>query len=178
MSGCVTGARHAGDVTVAEPPRTPTGFLLHGTCEVAAYGEPVPYDAAPAPRTPTEPLQLPDGMPARDLLTAVGAARTAGGAALRLVGHGSSGVAVLSLALHQRRLGLQVDEVVCVAADGQDDPVSGGPLGAPGPPPRPTRVRLVPGTSSVSRSWTDDAAAAWRAAGWDVEVGAAQEPSR
>lgn len=116
-------------------------------------------------------VELPDRMPAGAVLAAVGEARTRpGGTALRLVGHGSSGVAALSLALHQRRLGLEVDEVVCIGAHGQDDPVSGAPLGAPSPPRHPTRVRLVPGPHPASRAWTDETATAWRAAGWHVEV--------
>ena len=87
---------------------------------------------------------------------------------LDLEGHGSSGVAVLSLALHQRRLGLEIDHVACLDARGEDDPVSGGALAVPGPPRVATRITLVPGRDDASVSWTAATAAAFRAAGWPV----------
>lgn len=111
---------------------------------------------------------LVDGLTREQLLTAVGDARAATDAPLDLEGHGSSGVAVLSLAIHQRRLGLEIEHVACLDARGEVDPVSGSPLAVPPPPPRATRVTLVPGHDEASIAWTDQTAAAFRQIGWPV----------
>jgi len=113
---------------------------------------------------------LPHGLTGPELLRAVAAARDRAAVpdALTLVGHGSSGVAVLSLALHQRRLGIGIAHAVCVGASGEEDPVSGGPLPDPAPPRTATRVTLVAGGDPASIAWTRRTATAWRAAGWPV----------
>ncbi|WP_141013535.1 hypothetical protein [Nocardioides sambongensis] len=129
----------------------------------------MPYDAAPAPADAGAPVVLPDGLSRADILAAVGAARLSRpDRALTLVGHGSSGVAVLSLALHQRRLGLVLAAVTCRDAADDHDPISGAPLPAPGPPRHPTAVTIL--TASGSR-WAEGTAAAWREAGWEVTLG-------
>jgi hypothetical protein len=111
---------------------------------------------------------LVDGLPREQVHAAVGDAREAGGA-LDLEGHGSSGVAVLSLALHQRRLGLDIAHVACLDARGGDDPVSGGPLAVlPRPEAVATTVTLVPARDEESVRWTEQTAADLRAGGWDV----------
>ncbi|WP_188111335.1 hypothetical protein [Nocardioides antri] len=122
-------------------------------------------ETQPIPR----PLVLVDGLTREQLLTAVGDARVASAGPLDLEGHGSSGVAVLSLAIHQRRLGLEIAHVACLDAHGEIDPVSGQPLAVPTPPEVPTRVTLVAGRDEASVAWTDQVAAAFRAAGWPVE---------
>lgn len=119
----------------------------------------------PIPR----PLVLVDGLTREQVLTAVGDARVATAGPLDLEGHGSSGVAVLSLAVHQRRLGLEIEHVACLDARGGADPVSGQPLAVP---PLPTgvttRITFVPGRDDGSVTWTAATAAAFRAAGWLV----------
>lgn len=151
---------------MAEPPRSLTGFLLHGTWVATPYGGRMP----PGPDGPA--LVLPDGRSGPDLLRAVAAARASAPRpdALTLVGYGASGVAVLSLALHQRRLGIGLGHAVCIGASGEDDPVSGAPLAPPAGPRTATRVTLVPGTDPDSADWTARTAAAWAAAGWPVAV--------
>lgn len=127
----------------------------------------VPYADQPAPRPP---IVLVDGLTREQILEAVGDARATSPAPLDLEGHGSSGVAVLSLALHQRRLGLEIAHVACLDARGEDDPVSGLPLAVPTPPKVATRITLVPGRAESSRTWTAATAAAFRAAGWPVDL--------
>jgi hypothetical protein len=128
---------------------------------------PVEHDAQPSPR----PLVLVDGLTREQLLAAVGDAREAGGP-LDLEGHGSSGVAVLSLAVHQRRLGLEIAHAACLDARGGDDPVSGKALVVPPRPPQvSTHLTLVAGRDPASLAWTDQTAAAFRAAGWPTTVG-------
>ena len=151
---------------MAEPPRTLTGFLPHGTCGSDPTVVPVPHEDPPSPR----PVVLADGVTREQLLAVVGDARVAASGPLDLEGHGSSGVAALSLALHQRRLGLEIDHVACIDARGEDDPVSGQPLAVPTPPRVPTRITLVSGRDEVSVAWTDQTAAAFREAGWPVTV--------
>lgn len=122
-------------------------------------------DAQPTPR----PLVLVDGLTREQILSAVGDARVASGAPLDLEGHGSSGVAVLSLAMHQRRLGLEVAHIACLDARGEDDPVSGRPLAVVRRTDSvATRCTLVPGRDEASVAWTDQIGAALRAAGWSV----------
>lgn len=112
---------------------------------------------------------LVDGLTREQLLTAVGDARVSTDGRLDLEGHGSSGVAVLSLAIHQRRLGLAIEHVACLDARGGADPVSGRPLAVPPPPAQvDTRITFVPGHDEGSIAWTDRTAAAFRAAGWPV----------
>jgi hypothetical protein len=127
----------------------------------------VQSDAQPTPR----PLVLVDGLTREQILTAVGDARDSGGP-LDLEGHGRSGVAALSLAVHQRRLGLEIDHVACLDARAGEDPVSGRALVVPSRPPQvATRITLLAGRDEASVAWTDQTVAAFRAAGWDVSGG-------
>jgi len=126
----------------------------------------VPYDDQPTPR----PVVLVDGLTREQLLAVVGDARLAGDAPLDLEGHGSSGVAVLSLVLHQRRLGLEIAHVACIDARGEEDPVSGRALAVPTPPRVATTITLLAGRDEASQSWTAVTAAAFRDAGWPVTV--------
>ena len=113
-------------------------------------------------------MVLVDGLPREQLLAIVGDARVTSDAALDLEGHGSSGVAVLSLALHQHRLGLEIAHVACIDARGGDDPVSGRPLAAPTRSRTSTQLTFVAGRDEESQTWTAATAAAFRAAGWPV----------
>ena len=113
---------------------------------------------------------LADGLTREQLLTLLGDARVAADTPLDLEGHGSSGIAVLSLVLHQRRLGLEIDHVACIDARGEDDPVSGRQLAVPAPPKVTTRITLLAGRDDASLVWTAATADAYRAAGWDVTV--------
>lgn len=92
---------------------------------------------------------------------------------IALAGYAAAGVAALSLALHQRRLGIGLSEVTCVAAGpGMADPISGQSLPADIPAPATgTTITLVPGDETASVAWTEQTAAAWRDAGWPVELG-------
>ncbi len=153
-------------VTVAEPPRTHTGFLLHGTCGSDPTVVPVQSDHEPNPR----PVVLVDGLTGEQLLAVVGDARVVTNGPLELEGHGSSGVAVLSLAIHQRRLGLEIDHVACIDARGGEDPVSGRPLAVPPAPQVATLITFVAGRDEASAAWTATTADAFRAAGWPVDV--------
>jgi len=126
----------------------------------------VQSDHEPSPR----PVVLVDGLPGEQLLSVVGDARVATSGPLDLEGHGSSGVAVLSLAIHQRRLGLEIDHVACIGARGEVDPVSGCPLAVPPAPQVATRITLVAGRDDESVAWTAATDAAFRAAGWRVTV--------
>ena len=127
----------------------------------------VPEDAAPADRPP---VVLVDGLTREQVLEAVGDARATSDVPLDLEGHGSSGVAVLSLAVHQRRLGLRIAHVACLDARGEHDPVSGLPLPPPTPPRVATTLTFVPGKDDASRTWTAATATAFRAAGWPVDL--------
>lgn len=119
---------------------------------------------------------VPTWQDGRDLLRSVRFARESAvhpPDQLAVAGYDAAGIAALALALHQRRLGIGVSEATCVAAGpGMTDPISGQQL--PTTPPAPmaeTAVTLVPGDEPASAAWTEQTAAAWRAAGWPVERG-------
>jgi hypothetical protein len=118
------------------------------------------------------PLVLPHGLTGAEVLRAVAEARAAAlePDSLTIVGYGASGIAALSLALHQRRLGIGVAHAVCIGASGGDDPVSGRPLAVPTPPRTASRVTLVPGDDAASVAWAERTAVAWRDAGWPVHL--------
>ncbi|GAA3656994.1 hypothetical protein GCM10022237_16360 [Nocardioides ginsengisoli] len=82
---------------------------------------------------------------------------------LSVVGYGEAGIAALSLALHQRRLGIGLRRVTCVdgAAD-LLDPVSGQPLAAPTPASVETAVDVV----ESDGDWAQTTVTAWQAAQW------------
>ncbi|NGZ99438.1 hypothetical protein G5V59_00485 [Nocardioides sp. W3-2-3] len=102
----------------------------------------------------------------RDLLRSVRYARESSvhpPDALSVVGYADAGIAALSLALHQRRLGIGLTRVTCVDG-GPDltDPISGQPLGDAVPVPVETAVDVVDGDGD----WATRTVAAWTAAGW------------
>ncbi|MEH3033180.1 MAG: hypothetical protein PGN07_03840 [Aeromicrobium erythreum] len=81
-----------------------------------------------------------------------------------LVGVGLGATAAVSLLLHQRRLGLDLGQVVAVeTAWDLDDPISGHPLPEPGPAVPTTRVDLL-GDDPATTEHAD----AWRDLGWEV----------
>ncbi|GAA1538399.1 hypothetical protein [Nocardioides humi] len=85
-----------------------------------------------------------------------------------VVGYGAAGIAALSLAQHQRRLGIGLSRVTCVdGAAGLDDPISGRPLAEPGPAPVATEVDVV---DTAGADWARATVEAWRAAGWAASL--------
>lgn len=82
---------------------------------------------------------------------------------LSVVGYDAAGIAALSLALNQRRLGIGLTRVTCVdgAAD-TVDPISGRPLPAPSPAPVETAVDIV----EADGGWARTTVLAWQDAGW------------
>ncbi|TNM48327.1 hypothetical protein FHP29_02150 [Nocardioides albidus] len=89
---------------------------------------------------------------------------------LSVVGYGAAGIAALSLARHQRRLGIGLRRVTCVdgAAD-LDDPISGRPLEAPGAVPAAveTAVDIV---ASDDPGWAQQTVESWRTLGWTATL--------
>ncbi|MDQ6525417.1 hypothetical protein RB608_17475 [Nocardioides sp. LHD-245] len=85
---------------------------------------------------------------------------------LAVVGYGEAGIAALSLAQHQRRLGIGLRRVTCVdGAAGLTDPISGQPLDAPAP--RPDKVATeVDVVATGDGDWATTTVTAWQAAGW------------
>jgi hypothetical protein len=90
--------------------------------------------------------------------------------ALSVIGYDDAGVAALSLALHQRRLGIGLARVTCVdALPGTSDPISRQPL--PESPAAPaetveTKVDVVAGADEAAAAWARRTAEDWQAAGW------------
>lgn len=82
---------------------------------------------------------------------------------LSVVGYDAAGIAALSLALHQRRLGIGLVRVTCVDG-GPDtlDPISGQPLPAPATAPVETAVDVV----ETDGDWARVTVSAWQAADW------------
>lgn len=81
-----------------------------------------------------------------------------------VVGYGAAGIAALSLAQHQRRLGIGLSRVTCVDGSADlTDPISGQPLAAPAPAPVDTAVDVV---ASEDAAWAQATVSAWQAAGW------------
>ncbi|WP_436700449.1 hypothetical protein [Nocardioides sp. BYT-33-1] len=87
---------------------------------------------------------------------------------LSVVGYGAAGIAALSLAQHQQRLGIGLRRVTCVDGAGDvGDPISGRPLGAPvaRPDSVATEVDIVDVVAS-GNDWAGATVTAWQAAGW------------
>ena len=86
------------------------------------------------------------------------------GEGVLVVGVGRGATAAASLLLHQRRLGLRLEHVVCVDTSwGAVDPISERALPKPGPVVPPTRVDLV-GDDPASL----DRAQEWARLDWDA----------
>ncbi|WP_418058613.1 hypothetical protein [Pimelobacter simplex] len=106
----------------------------------------------------------------RDLLRSV---RYARGSAvhppdqLSVVGYGAAGIAALSLAQHQRRLGIGLRRVTCVdgAAD-LVDPISGQPLGVPAARPDRVATEVDVVVPAAGGDWAETTVTAWQGAGW------------
>ncbi|KRC48707.1 MULTISPECIES: hypothetical protein [unclassified Nocardioides] len=106
----------------------------------------------------------------RDLLRSVRYARESSvhpPDALSVVGYADAGIAALSLALHQRRLGIGLTRVTCVDG-GADvlDPISGQPLPEPAAAPVETAVDVV----EADGDWAATTVRAWQAAGWAADL--------
>jgi hypothetical protein len=106
----------------------------------------------------------------RDLLRSVRYARESSvhpPDALSVVGYADAGIAALSLALHQRRLGIGLTRVTCVDG-GADvlDPISGQPLPEPAAAPVETAVDVV----ETDGDWAATTVRAWQAAGWAADL--------
>lgn len=86
---------------------------------------------------------------------------------LSVVGYDAAGIAALSLALNQRRLGIGLARVTCVDG-GPDllDPISGQPLPAPSPAPVETAVDVV----ETDGDWARATVGAWQGAGWSATL--------
>ncbi|GAA4822519.1 hypothetical protein ACFQ0K_16085 [Nocardioides caeni] len=114
---------------------------------------------------------LPRWSDGRDLLRSVRFARESSvhpPDALSVVGYGEAGIAALSLALNQRRLGIGLTRVTCVDG-GADlaDPISGQPLNDPTPTPVPTEVDVV---EAADPAWASATVEAWSTAGWTASL--------
>lgn len=102
----------------------------------------------------------------RDLLRSVRYARESSlhpPDTLSVVGYDAAGIAALSLALNQRRLGIGLARVTCVDGGADTlDPISGQPLPAPTPAPVGTAVDVV----ETDGDWARATVLAWQDAGW------------
>jgi hypothetical protein len=109
---------------------------------------------------------LPTWVDGRDLLRSVRYARASAvhpPDQLSVVGYGEAGIAALSLAQHQRRLGIGLRRVTCVDGAAElTDPISGRPLEAPSPAPVDTAVDVV----ESDGDWARATVTAWQAAEW------------
>lgn len=112
----------------------------------------------------------------RDLLRSVRFARESSvhpPDALSVVGYGAAGIAALSLALHQRRLGIGLVRATCVdgAAD-LEDPISGASLDDPVAVDVETAIDVVDVGGS---GWARSTVEAWRSAGWAASLVPAEQ---
>lgn len=113
----------------------------------------------------------------RDLLRSVRYARESSvhpPDGLSVVGYADAGIAALSLALNQRRLGIGLVRATCV--DGRPDvvdPISGHPLDNPPAAPGTTvttEVDVVDSADEAASTWAGQTVAAWQAAGWSASL--------
>ncbi|MFC7501027.1 hypothetical protein [Nocardioides sp. GCM10030258] len=89
---------------------------------------------------------------------------------LSVVGYGDAGIAALSLALNQRRLGIGLVRATCVDG-GSDltDPISGQPLVATASPVE-TEIDVIDSLDAAASTWATDTVAAWQGAGWAASL--------
>ena len=110
----------------------------------------------------------------RDLLRSVRFARESSvhhPDALSVVGYGDAGIAALSLAQHQRRLGIGLVRATCVdGRPGVEDPISRRPLEAPAAAPVETSIDVIDSTDPDASAWAAATVDAWRATGWDATL--------
>lgn len=109
----------------------------------------------------------------RDLLRSVRYARESAvhqPDGLSVVGYAEAGIAALSLALNQRRLGIGLVRATCVDG-GPDlgDPISGQPL-VPVGSPATTEVDVIDATEPAASAWAQETVTAWQAAGWSTTL--------
>ena len=117
---------------------------------------------------------VPHWVDGRDLLRSVRYARESSvhpPDELAVIGYADAGVAALSVAHHQRRLGIGLSRVTCVEAEpGTTDPISGQPLPEPREAPVATTVDVVPGDAGPAADWARRTVEGWVAAGWDAHL--------
>ena len=95
---------------------------------------------------------------------------------LAVIGYEGAGIAALSLALNQRRLGIGVSRATCVDAGPEGvDPISGQPLPEPVAVPVETAIDVVASTDEDRAAWARRTADAWRDAGWAASLVAADQ---
>ena len=89
---------------------------------------------------------------------------------LSVVGYAEAGIAALSLALHQRRLGIGLARATCVDG-GADltDPISGQPLVAAASPVT-TEIDVIDSADAGSDPWAAQIVDAWKTAGWAASL--------
>ncbi|KRB73325.1 hypothetical protein ASE01_21580 [Nocardioides sp. Root190] len=90
---------------------------------------------------------------------------------LSVVGYADAGIAALSLAQNQRRLGIGLVRATCVdGRPGLGDPISGQLLGDPASAPVETAIDVIEGSDEAAASWARATVEAWRGAGWDANL--------
>ncbi len=158
-------------VAVHGHPNLDTLLLWHPGADAGADADGV---AALASRIATRSgmrVVVPVWSDGRDLLRSVRFARETSvhpPDKLSVVGYADAGIAALSLALNQRRLGIGLARVTCVdGADGIDDPISGQPLPAPSPNQSDTAVDIV---AADDPTWAQAMTRDWKAAGWAASL--------
>lgn len=89
---------------------------------------------------------------------------------LAVVGYAEAGIAALSLALNQRRLGIGLLRATCVDG-GPDlsDPISGQPLVA-AEAPVTTEIDVIDAADPAASTWARETVDAWKAAGWAASL--------
>lgn len=89
---------------------------------------------------------------------------------LSVVGYAEGGIAALSLALNQRRLGIGLVRATCVDG-GPDviDPISGQQL-TPSAAPVTTEIDVIDVDDQAASAWASQTVEAWKAAGWAASL--------
>ncbi|MBS4754574.1 hypothetical protein KG112_17335 [Nocardioides sp. zg-ZUI104] len=169
-------------VSVHGHPNADTLLLWHPAARTGSDAEEVAALASRIANRSGARVLVPRWSGGRDLLRSVRYARESSvhpPDQLSVVGYGDAGIAALSLALHQGRLGIGLTRVTCVDG-GADlrDPISGQPLSDPAPGSEPdstgpvpaTAVDVVEGDSPAAAAWASERVEAWRDAGWSATL--------